>query len=122
MLEKAGLALIAIATVISIGQEVMVMVENLTVRLADLLLLFIYLEVLAMVSNYLKAGALPVRMPLYIAMVALARHIVLDTKSMDNMQLIAVSAAILIIALAVLVIRYGHVNYPYASTKDDDDL
>jgi protein PsiE len=122
--EKAGLLLIAIATVIAIGQEVMVMVESLQVRLADLLLLFIYLEVLAMVNGYLKAGSLPVRMPLYIAMVALARFIVLDVKSMDNVQLIAVTGGIFIISLAVLAIRYGHVRYPYsgASIKDNDEL
>jgi len=123
MVERVGLALIAIATVISIGQEVMVMVGNMAVHLADLLLLFIYLEVLAMVGNYLRAGSLPIRMPLYIAMVALARFIVLDVKSMDNWQLLAVSGGILIIALAVLVIRYGHVRYPYSEVgyKDEDD-
>ena len=121
--EKLGLALIAIATVVAIGQEVKVMIDNMTVRLADLLLLFIYLEVLAMVSTYLKAGSLPVRMPLYIAIVALARFIVLDVKGMDNWQLIAVTGGILIIALAVLAIRFGHVHYPYvgASIKEKDE-
>ncbi|OEJ65197.1 phosphate-starvation-inducible protein PsiE [Magnetovibrio blakemorei] len=122
--EKAGLLLIAVATVIAIGQEVMLMVQILQVRLADLLLLFIYLEVLAMVNSYLQAGSLPVRMPLYIAMVALARFIVLDVKSMDNLQLIAVTGGIFIISLAVLAIRYGHVHYPYggASIKENDEV
>ncbi len=122
--EKTGLALIAVATVISIGQEVMVMIESLKVHLADLLLLFIYLEVLAMVSSYLKSGSLPVRMPLYIAVVALARFIVLDVKGMDNLQLIAVAGGILIISVAVLVIRYGHVRYPYggANITDKDEI
>jgi len=124
LVEKLGLALIAIATVIAIGQEVWVMIEIRTVRLADLLLLFIYLEVLTMVGGYLKAGSMPIRMPLYIAMVALARFIVLDVKSMDNMKLLAVTGGILIIALAVLALRYGHVRYPYAgaSIKDEADL
>lgn len=121
LIEKLGLALIAIATVIAIGQEVMVMVELRTVRLADLLLLFIYLEVLAMAGIYLQAGSLPVRLPLYIAMVALARYIVLDVKAMTEFELLAVGGAILIIALAVLVIRYGHVNYPYKGASTDDD-
>ncbi|MCR4377633.1 MAG: phosphate-starvation-inducible PsiE family protein [Rhodospirillales bacterium] len=120
--EKLGLALIAIATVVAIGQEVMVMVENLTVRLADLLLLFIYLEVLAMAGIYLKSGEMPVRLPLYIAIVALARYIVLDVKAMGSVELLAVSGAILIIALAILAIRFGHVRFPYAgaSTNDQD--
>ena len=122
--EKVGLLLIAIATIIAIGQEVMIMVEIRQVRLADLLLMFIYLEVLTMVGSYLKAGSMPIRMPLYIAMVALARYIVLDVKSMDNWQLIAVTGGIFIISLAVLALRYGHVKYPYdgASIKDNQDL
>src|SRR3989339_1639161 len=120
--EKLGLALIAIATVVAIGQEVMVMIGNLTVRLADLLLLFIYLEVLAMAGIYLKSGEMPVRLPLYIAIVALARYIVLDVKAMGSVELLAVSGAILIIALAILAIRFGHVRFPYAgaSTNDKD--
>jgi len=119
--EKLGLLLIAIATVIGIAQEVMAMIEQMRVMLADLLLLFIYLEVLTMVGSYLKAGSMPIRMPLYIAMVALARYIVLDVKGMDNWQLIAVTGGILIIALAVLVLRYGHVKYPYSGANVIDD-
>ena len=119
--ERVGLLLIAVATIIAIGQEVFMMVQNMRVNLADLLLLFIYLEVLAMVGSYLKAGSMPIRMPLYIAMVALARYIVLDVKSMDNWQLIAVTSGILIIALAVLALRYGHVRYPYAEPDDMKD-
>jgi len=122
--EKTGLVLIAFATVIAIGQEVMVMVGQMKVHLADLLLLFIYLEVLTMVGSYLKAGSMPIRMPLYIAMVALARFIVLDVKGMDNWQLLAVTGGILVISLAVLALRYGHVRYPYsgASINEKDDL
>lgn len=124
VVEKAGLFLIAVATVIAIGQEVMVMVDLMKVRLADLLLLFIYLEVLTMVGSYLKAGSMPIRMPLYIAMVALARFIVLDVKSMDEWQLLAVTGGILIIALAVLALRFGHVRFPYpgVSVKDENDI
>lgn len=118
--EKVGLIIIAMATVVAIAQEVMVMVDNRVVRLADLLLLFIYLEVLAMAGIYLQSGKLPVRLPLYIAIVALARYIVLDVKAMTSMELLAVSGAILTVALAILVIRYGHVKYPYAGDSFDD--
>ena len=119
-IEKIGLVIIAVATVVAIGQEVMVMVNNQIVRLADLLLLFIYLEVLAMAGIYLQSGKLPVRLPLYIAIVALARYIVLDVKAMDSVELLAVAGAIFIIALAILAIRYGHVTYPYAGDSVDD--
>lgn len=120
-LEDLGLAVIAIATVISIALEVMTMIQARTVTLADLLLLFIYLEVLAMIGIYLKSGKLPVRMPLYIAIVALARYLILDMKDMDSWRIIAVAGAALILGLAVLVIRYGHMRYPYPRTADDDD-
>jgi protein PsiE len=76
-------------------------------------LLFLYLEVLAMVGLYYRSGKLPVRFPIYIAIVALARYLVLDMKAMNELQLIGIAGAILMLALAVLVIRLGHVRYPY---------
>jgi protein PsiE len=111
--QDIGLIVIAISTVVAVGIEIKVMWDNGTVTLADLLLLFIYLEVLAMVSIYLDSGKLPVRMPLYIAIVALARYLILDMKGMDAWKVVGVSAAALILAFTVLVIRYGHLTYPY---------
>jgi protein PsiE len=113
--QDIGLIFVAIATVIAFGVEVMTMVEHRTVTLADLLLLFIYLEVLAMVAIYLKSGKLPIRIPLYIAIVALARYMILDMKAMDSWRMLAVAGAALILAITILVIRYGHVRYPYDS-------
>ena len=115
--ENIGLIIIAIATVIAVGIEVTSMVSAKTVTLADLLLLFIYLEVLAMVAMYLDSGKLPVRMPLYIAIVALARYLILDMKSMDNWRMLGISGAILLITIAVLLHRYGHTKFPY---KEDN--
>ena len=111
--ENIGLIIIAISTVIAVGIEVNVMINAKTVTLADLLLLFIYMEVLTMVGMYLNSGKLPVRMPLYIAIVALARYLILDMKNMDYWEMLGVSGAILIIAIAVLVHRFGHIKYPY---------
>lgn len=116
--ENIGLIIIAIATVIAVGIEVITMASVGSVSLADLLLLFIYLEVLAMVAIYLDSGKLPVRMPLYISIVALARYLILDMKNMDAWQMLSVSGAILIIAIAILVHRYGHTKFPY---KDEDN-
>ncbi len=76
IVEDVGLLIIALSTVIAIGFEVIQMFTAMKVTLADLLLLFIYLEVLTMVSIYLKTGQLPVRVPLYIAMVAIARYMI----------------------------------------------
>ena len=111
--QDIGLLLIGVATLIAIGSEVTLMIENRAVTLADLLLLFIYMEVLAMVSIYLESGKMPIRIPLYIAIVALARYMILDMKNMDTWQMIAVASAGLLIALTILVIRFGHVKYPY---------
>jgi len=119
VIQDLGLLIIAIATVVALGIEVMHMIDAGTVTLADLLLLFIYLEVFAMVSIYLESGKLPVRMPLYIAIVALARYLILDMKGMDTWKMMGIAGAALILALTILVIRYGHVKFPYSSSQDD---
>ncbi|MGE5154850.1 MAG: phosphate-starvation-inducible protein PsiE [Bdellovibrio bacteriovorus] len=119
VLEMLGLAVIAFATLVAGVEEVAKMIGARKVTLADLLLLFIYLEVLTMVAVYLESGALPIRMPLYIAMVALARHLILDMKEMSEWAIIATSVAILVIAIAVLAIRFGHVRFPYEPLYKD---
>lgn len=120
LVEYMGLMVVSLATVIAIGQEVYNMVEKSHVDLADLLLLFIFLEVLAMVVSYLESGKLPVRMPVYIGIVALARYLILDMKEMDNWRIIAVALSALVLALTVLVIRFGHIRYPYRRDTDGD--
>lgn len=118
--EVAVLGVIAVATVIAILQEIAFMVRNLEVTLADLLLLFIFLEVLAMVGIYLKSGRLPVRLPLYIAIVALARYIIIDMKAMDFWEMFAVALGILMITVAILILRYGHIRFPYTDEGDTE--
>lgn len=112
-IEEVGLLIIVAAALVAVGQEIWVMVEAMHVRLADLLLLFIYLEVIAMVGIYFKSHRLPVRFPLYIAMVALARYLILDSKDMSAAEMIAVAGAMLVLGLTVLVVRMGHVKFPY---------
>ena len=111
-IEYAGLIVITIATLISSIQEMVSMAAAGKVTLADLLMLFIYLEVIAMVAVYLDSGKLPVRMPLYIAIVALARYLALDIKHIDSWEIIAVAGAILILAASTLIIRFGKQCYP----------
>jgi len=113
MVENAGLLVIAAATVFAMGTETLIMIRAVKVTLSDLLLLFLYLEVLAMVGLYYGSGKLPVRFPLYIAMVALARYMILDMKEMNDWRMLAVTSSILLLTLAVFLIRYGHVRYPY---------
>lgn len=120
LVEHIGLLVIAIATVIAMSSEVLQMWQAQRVTLADLLLLFIYLEVLTMVGLYYGSGKLPVRFPLYIGMVALARYLILDMKEMDGLRIIEVTGAVLMLAIAVLVIRYGHIRFPYAGNSEDE--
>ncbi len=119
IIENIGLIVILFATVIAAYNEVDTMMGLQEVSLGDLLLLFLYLEVLAMVGWYYRKGKLPVRFPLYIAIIALARYIILDIKEMDELRLLGVTAGILLLSAAVLVIRYGHIKYPYHDTDKD---
>jgi protein PsiE len=101
--------------------EVRTMLVAGIVTLSDLLMLFLYLEILAMVGVYFRSGQLPVRFPIYIAIVALARYLVLDMKSLDDWRMLGVTAAILLLAIAVLIIRYGHIRFPYDENLKDED-
>lgn len=125
-IEQLGLLIILIATIIAVGQEVMVMIDKMKVELKDLLLLFIYLEIVAMVQIYYEQHRLPIRFPIYIAIVALARYIILDSKSFEQWHLLEIGLTITMLTVAVLIVRYGHVNLPYSAVKrgkkeDDDD-
>jgi protein PsiE len=113
LIEYGGLIIITIATLVAGAQEIFRMIDVRLVTLADLLMLFIYLEVVAMVAVYLESGKLPIRMPLYIAIVALARYLALDIKNIDSWEIIAVATAILVLAGSVLLIRYGKTRFPY---------
>ena len=118
LVEWIGLILITLATIIAIAQEVIVVVEKAQVELHDILLFFIYLEVLTMVALYLTSGKLPVRYPIYIAIVAITRFIILEMKDMSPDQIIYLALAILALTLAALVLRFGHNKYPYDSRDD----
>ena len=115
--EDVSLIIIAISAVIAVGIEIPTMIEARTVSLAELLLLFIYLEVLAMVAKYLDSGKLPVRMPLYIAIVALGRYMTLDMRSLDAWRMPGVAGAASLISLAILVIRYAILDSLAAKRK-----
>ena len=120
-LENAGLVLITLATLVAVGQEIGQMVRQGQVLLQDILLLFIYLEILTMVGLYFKSGKLPVRYPVYIAMVAIARYIIIGMKEMDGWTMVALALAILVLALAVVTIRYGHLKLPYPEDHEGSE-
>lgn len=101
-----GLGLLGVMTIIAMGHEMFGIIAKGTVGLGDLLLLFIYLEVLVMVRAQLVSGEIPLSMPFAIAIVALSRYLVLDLKNMDSWQLLAIASAMLLLALSLVALRY----------------
>lgn len=120
LIEDFGLIAVLAATLVAGFQEVQHMIVAGRVTVTDLLLLFIYIEVVSMVEVYWQQGTLPIRMPLYIAMVALARYLMLDTKNLEKGDVLFIALAILVLAMAVLAVRYGHLRFPYPSPTLDD--
>jgi len=118
-IEKALLGLIAVLTLVAVGQEILNIFKNGSVELADLLLLFIYTEVLGMIGIFYLSSKIPITLPLFIAMTAISRLIILQGKEMDPVTLLYEAGAILIIALACLVVRYKPNSvYDYQTNKD----
>ena len=118
-IEKILLGIIALLTVIAVLQEIISIYNNGKVQLADLLLLFIYTEVLGMIGIFYVSNKIPITLPLFIAMTAIARLIILQGKGMDPIILLYEAGAILIIALACLAIRFKPLNtYVYQSEDE----
>ena len=103
--QLVGAAIILLATSIAFILEIVYMIENKSIELADLLLLFIYLEVLGMVGNYWSEGTIRLTYPLLIAITALSRLIILQKKDLEASALIYESGAILILAISVVVLK-----------------
>ena len=102
------LTIILISTVIAVGIEIKKMFLNQTVTLADLLLMFLYLEVMAMVRVFWDQQSISITLPLLIAITALSRFIILQGKEMDPSGLVYEAVAIVLIASAIVILRLRH--------------
>ncbi len=107
-LQFGLMVIILISTVIAVGIEVQTMFLNRSVTLADLLLMFLYLEVLAMVRIFWDQQSISITLPLLIAITALSRFIILQGKEMNPSGLVYEAVAILLIAAAIVVLRLRH--------------
>ena len=107
-LQLILLSIILLSTVIAVGIEIRTMYINQSVTLADLLLMFLYLEVLAMVRVFWDQQSISITLPLLIAITALARFIILQGKEMNPSGLVYEAVAILLIAGAIVVLRLRH--------------
>jgi len=117
LLEAVLLVAITLATVWAMVEEFIHIYVQKRVSLDDILLMFIYLEVLAMVGQFVMNGKIPVRYPIYIAMMAIARYITLGMKELDSVMIVWLSLAAFILAAATLVIRVGHHYWPYIDNQ-----
>jgi protein PsiE len=123
--EKAILVLIAGFTVYAVGLEMLNIVVMRSVKLTDLLLLFIYAEVLGMVAGFYKNRRIPITIPIFIAITALCRLIILQGKEVNAINIIYESGAVLLLAMAALVIRWNLIKLqrpPQPASADDEDL
>ena len=102
------LTIILISTVIAVGIEIKKMFLNQSVTLADLLLMFLYLEVMAMVRVFWDQQSISITLPLLIAITALSRFIILQGKEMDPSGLVYEAVAIVLIASAIVILRLRH--------------
>ena len=111
--ENVFLMVIAVFTVVGMGQEIWLIFTKRSVALEDLLLMFIYVEVLAMVGAYYDSKRIPITLPLFIAITAIARLTILQGKEQPPVNLIFEAGAILVLALAsVVVARLGRPARP----------
>ena len=121
IIEKVLLVAIAIATIFATGQEILTLIDNGRVQLADLLLLFIYTEVLGMVGVFYKSNRIPITLPLFIAITALSRMIILQGKGSDPENLIYESAAVLLLAISCLIIRQPSISSMFRNEDQEKD-
>ena len=105
-IQLVAVAFILLATAIAFLIEVNKMYINRNVDLADLLLLFIYIEVIGMIRLFWESKSIRITYPLLIAITALSRFIILQGKSINPEILVYEAGAILLIALAILVLRF----------------
>ena len=110
-IQLVAVIIVLVSTIIAFLLEVVKMYEVQNVTLADLLLMFIYIEVLGLVRSYWETRSVRITYPLVIAITALARYIILQEKDSDPANLIYIALAILIVSLATVVVRFRNSKY-----------
>ena len=121
-IQLVAVLAVLIATIIAFFVEISVMYQTKTVGLADLLLMFIYIEVLGLVRSYWETRSVRITYPLVIAITALARYIILQDKNSDPANLIYIALAILIVSIATVVIRFRNSKYLKIDSKKTNEL
>ncbi len=115
-IEKSILVLIVLMTVGAVLIELGVVYQNRTIEIADILLLFLYTEVISMVGSFYRSQAIPVMYPIFIAITALSRLIVLQSKEMAPESILFEASAILILGLAAVALQFAGTRTAIADT------
>jgi protein PsiE len=118
--EKSILILIAGFTVLAVGQEMLTMLQGGGVKLTDLLLLFIYAEVLGMIAAFYRSREIPITITIFIAITALCRLIILQGKGISTVDLVYESGAVLLLAVSAVAIQWRS-NLAARIAKPGDD-
>ena len=121
-IQLTAVFFVLVATVLAFFIEVREMYLNRSIKLADLLLMFIYIEVLGLVRSYWETRSVRISYPLVIAITALARYIILQDKNDDPATLVYISVAILIVAIATVIIRLRNSKYLKIDEKKKNEL
>ncbi len=121
-IQLVAVIVVLVSTIIAFFLEMKEMYENKDITLADLLLMFIYIEVIGLVRSYWETQSVRITYPLIIAITALARFIILQDKESDPANLIYISLAILIVAIATVIIRFRNSRYLKIEKSKSNEL
>ena len=121
-IQLTAVLFVLVSTIIAFLLEVKEMYDNRNIELADLLLMFIYIEVIGLVKSYWETRSVRITYPLVIAITALARFIILQDKDSDPSNLIYISVAILIVAIATVIIRFRNSKYLKIDNSKSNEL
>ena len=121
-IQLVAVLIVLFATVVAFFLEIHEMYENRDINLADLLLMFIYIEVIGLVRSYWETRSVRITYPMIIAITALARFIILQDKDQDPTNLIYISLAILIVALATVIIRFRNSKFLKLDASKSNEL
>ena len=121
-IQLVAVVVVLISTIVAFLLEIIKMYEVQNVTLADLLLMFIYIEVIGLVRSYWESRSVRVIYPLIIAITALSRFIILQDKESDPTNLIYLAGAILIVSIATVVIRFRRSKYLKIDNHKSNDL
>lgn len=120
--HRLALFTIGAATIWAAGWEFFAMFEKHHATVQDLLLMFIYLEIGAMVGIYFKTNHMPVRFLIYIAITAITRYIIDLVAKHDKLwEILAMSGSIFVLAVSVLIVRMASNKFP-SETKSEDTV